>query len=113
MLGDNKMRKESLKKTNNMIVLHLATLGIDNIDKTELMMNITRFLNDYDRNIAILMEANMKIKQNPNCWVEYKEKEPIEELNNYINNIDDRNSIKIQQMKTDMQKIMVKVNGKA
>lgn len=50
------MQNESLKKTLNMILLHLEPLGIDEVDKVELMINLSHFLNkkEYDKNIKIL-----------------------------------------------------------
>lgn len=50
------MKDESLEKTLRMIILHLDQLWIDEQDKTELMINLSRFLspNIYEENIKIL-----------------------------------------------------------
>ena len=56
------MNKESLNKTLRMILLHLKDLGIDEVDKMELMINISNFLDDekYEENIKVLKKGMKK-----------------------------------------------------
>lgn len=58
------MERESLEKVARMIILHLKDLGINDIDKLELMVNIDNFLNpeEYDDNIKILQKSKRNKK---------------------------------------------------
>lgn len=62
-----KMKNSSLEKATELIINLLDnTNEIDNIDKTELMINISQFLNknEYRENIKILSKRRNKWKKN-------------------------------------------------
>ena len=62
------MKNSSLEKATEVIIKALAeTEQLDNIDRAELMLNITQFLkqNEYRENVKILKKArNNKWKKN-------------------------------------------------
>ena len=57
------MTKESLEKARELIIFGLADSTIDIIDRTELMMNLDKFLNpvEYENNVKTLIKSNKKV----------------------------------------------------
>ena len=59
------MKNSSLNEAVDIIIEALDKSNkIDNIDKTELMLNIPLFLDNYDENIKILRKEHNKWKKN-------------------------------------------------
>lgn len=58
------MNKESLEKMREEIFKIKDCKTINEIDKTELLLNIDKFLQKYDINIQILNENERKLKLN-------------------------------------------------
>lgn len=58
------MNKQSLEMAKEVILNALDTAKINQIDKAELMLNITKFLdkNEYDKNIKVLSKVRRKDK---------------------------------------------------
>lgn len=58
------MNKQSLEIAKEVILNALDTAKINQIDKTELMLNITKFLdkNEYEENIKVLSKIRRKEK---------------------------------------------------
>ena len=49
------MTKETIKEIKNEITdLLLKKVNIDECDRVELLINLTHFFNDYDKNISVL-----------------------------------------------------------
>lgn len=54
------MKKESIDKSTQAILVALDTIDIDTLDKFELMKNLYTFLRNYDENIKILSQFGVK-----------------------------------------------------
>lgn len=56
------MKKESLEEANKKIIEALVDSYIETLDKCELMLNISHFLEHYDESVKILMKTNKNNK---------------------------------------------------
>ena len=54
------MQKESIEEAIKICIDNIQKSNINIIDKVELMMNIEKFLNDYDSNIKELNKVKRK-----------------------------------------------------
>lgn len=56
------MQKESIEEAIRITVDNIQYSNINIVDKVELLMNITKFLDDYENNIKILNNEKVKKK---------------------------------------------------
>ena len=54
------MEKESLEKAIDIILKALEESSINEVDKVELMINLNKFLENYDKEIKTLQRRNKK-----------------------------------------------------
>lgn len=54
------MERESLENAINIILKALEESNIDEVDKVELMINLTKFLENYDKEIKTLQRRYKK-----------------------------------------------------
>lgn len=71
------MKKDSIDKTTQAILIALDNIDIDTFDKFELMKNLYTFLKDYDNNIKVLSEhtaqrryENVQIISNDKTYID-------------------------------------------
>jgi hypothetical protein len=61
------MQKETLTAVKNLIISELDKANIDIADKVELMINIPKFLDEYDENIKVLCKHSQSNKRRTKC----------------------------------------------
>ena len=55
------MKRESINKVLEIIIKDIEKSNIDEIDKIELMLNLFKFMDNYDENIRTLRRKNEKV----------------------------------------------------